>query len=92
MVTKKKRIVKAPLQSIIMTLLNQGGEMTANEISTVSGVSYITVRKYLEALLALNVIKIVGENKTPFNKAEGKKRGRSIRYSMILGKDYGKKK
>ena len=55
--TKKKRHFNVKERAIIKTIHDYGGSITANEISEVTGISYVTVRKYLKKLSKEEVIK-----------------------------------
>ena len=46
-------------KEILRVLHTHGGIMTANEISKETGISYVTVKKYLEKLLKKGVVKNV---------------------------------
>jgi len=53
---KKKSLVKDKEKIILMMLHKEGGFMTANEISEKTGISYVTVRKYLKKMVKEGVL------------------------------------
>ncbi|MFH1840281.1 MAG: winged helix-turn-helix domain-containing protein [Nanoarchaeota archaeon] len=53
---KEKPELNAKEASIISILHKRGGAMSANEISEVTGISYVTVAKYLNKLSKMGVI------------------------------------
>lgn len=53
---KKKSLVKDKEKIILLTLHKDGGFMTAHEISIKTGISYITVQKYLRKLLSEGIL------------------------------------
>lgn len=56
MVTKKKRILNSKEREIIRILHKKGGSMSAHEIARETGLSYVTVRKYLKRLINEGVL------------------------------------
>lgn len=56
MVTKKKRILNSKEREIIRILHKKGGSMSAHEIVRETGLSYVTVRKYLKRLIDEGVL------------------------------------
>jgi len=62
MVTKKKRILNSKEREIIRIIHRTGGSMSANEIAEKTGLSYVTVRKYLK--IAQNMAR--QENLSPY--------------------------
>jgi uncharacterized membrane protein len=56
MVTKKKRILNSKEREIIRIIHRTGGSMSANEIAEKTGLSYVTVRKYLKKLIEEGVL------------------------------------
>ena len=59
---KKKPYFNPKEREIIRALHLHGGYMTAHEIAEVTGISYVTVRKYLRKLHREGVIKKEGED------------------------------
>lgn len=74
----KKRILNHKMRTIVLVIHRQGGAMSPNEISRETGISYVTVQKYLGELLTLEVLKIVDGEKM----VKKKTRGQTIRYSL----------
>ena len=58
---KKKSLVKDKEKIILMILHKEGGFMTAHEISKKTGISYVTVRKYLKKMLKEGILAEVTE-------------------------------
>ncbi|MBI5002132.1 winged helix-turn-helix domain-containing protein [Candidatus Woesearchaeota archaeon] len=56
MVEKKKPLLNSKEREIIRMLHKEGGYMTAHEISAKTGLSYVTVKKYLKNLHDKGVI------------------------------------
>lgn len=56
MVTKKKRALNSKEREIVRILHKQGGSMSANEIAEKTGLSYVTVSKYLKKLIEEGVL------------------------------------
>jgi len=88
---RQYRGLNSKMQAIILVLDQQGGCMSAHEITKETGLSYITVRKYLDYLVG---IKILFEP-TPLAVLVKKKikkgnRGPTRRYSLNYGWIYAK--
>ena len=56
MMVKGKKQLNSKMQVIIQILHKKGGAMSENEIAKETGLSYITVRKYLKELVKKGVI------------------------------------
>ena len=59
---KRKKPELKPKEREIIRVIHKKGAMTTKEIADVTGISYVTVRKYLESLSKKGVIKQVSEN------------------------------
>lgn len=57
---KKKSQLNSKEMAIIMTIHKHGGKMSAHEISEITGISYVTVKKYLEKLKKEEVLTVIG--------------------------------
>ena len=53
---KKQGKLNSRMRDIIRVLHSRGGAMTAHEISKATGISYVTVRKYLARLFRMGVV------------------------------------
>ena len=53
---KKKPLVKDKERAILQYMDSQRGAITAHEISQATGISYVTVKKYLEKLVKEGVL------------------------------------
>lgn len=58
---KEKKELNPKMREIIRMLHKKGGAMSPNEIAEETGLSYITVQKYIEKLLKRGVIIKHGE-------------------------------
>lgn len=56
MTLKKKPILNSKEREIIRTLHKKSGAMTPHEIAKVTGISYVTVKKYLNKLYRRKLI------------------------------------
>jgi uncharacterized membrane protein len=55
-VVKEKKVLSTQEREIIRIIHKKGGAMSPNEIAEETGLSYVTVRKYLKRLLEKGVI------------------------------------
>ena len=53
---KEKKILNSKMRDILRIIHQQGGSISANEISAKTGMSYVTVKKYLKQLATLKLI------------------------------------
>ena len=59
---KKKRVLKDKEKTILDCIDKYGGAMTAHEVSKRTGISYVTVKKYINKLVKEGIlIGILGE-------------------------------
>src|SRR3989344_3984060 len=82
----KRKIVNHKMAEIIRTLHQKGGAMSTHEIAKESGLSYITVRKYIKELENLEIVfepiqKREGAIIAIIKKRKGK-RSRTKRYTL----------
>ena len=56
--TKKKKALNSKQRDIIRVLHKKGGSMTPHEISKETGISYVTVAKYIKELYDAGVIQV----------------------------------
>ena len=78
MITKK--VLNPKIEAIVLKLYQNDGMMTANEISKLTGVSYVVVQKYLNILLKKAIVFLVIER----HKIKKKYKGRSETKRYIL--------
>jgi uncharacterized membrane protein len=84
----KRKMINSKMSEIIQVLHKQGGAMSANEISTETGISYVTVRKYIKDLIDHLIITEVMRKSMGFVaivKKKNKGRSRTKRYSLNYG-------
>lgn len=60
MLKKKKPALKDKEKAILEIIHKYGGAMTANEIAERTGISYVTVKKYIEQLIKDKILIEVG--------------------------------
>lgn len=53
---KEKKLLNSKMQVIISVLHKKGGALTENEIAKETGLSYITVKKYIKDLVKKGII------------------------------------
>lgn len=53
---KEKKLLNSKMREIVRILHKKGGAMSPNEIAEETGLSYVTVQKYLKELLKKGVI------------------------------------
>jgi uncharacterized membrane protein len=53
---KEKKALNSKMREILRVLHKGGGAMSENEIAKETGLSYVTVKKYLKKLHELNLI------------------------------------
>lgn len=69
MVTKKK--LNSKMRDILLVVHRKGGSMTAHETARETGMSYVTVRKYLKLLKLKGVLIEHGTKKMSSRKKKG---------------------
>jgi len=55
---KKKNLVKDKEVVILQFIDSEGGGVTPNQIAERTGISYVTVKKYLDNLVKENILKV----------------------------------
>lgn len=60
---KSKPIIRDKERTILRYIDEHAGGCTAHEISEGTGISYVTVKKYLNRLVKLNVIEVEDDKK-----------------------------
>lgn len=55
---KKKSLLNTKEKIILKYINEQGGAVTPNEISQSTGISYITIRKYLKKLVKEGILEV----------------------------------
>lgn len=56
---KAKRLLNSKEREILRIIHKTGGSMTPNEIATETGLSYVTIKKYIKRLIEDEVIEEV---------------------------------
>lgn len=92
----KKKILNPREKEIIRTIHKRSGNISANEIATLTGFSYVTVRKYLNTLTKKEILvkrkllkaKLKAKKKTKSSTT----RGQTERYNLNYKKIYGDKR
>jgi len=59
---KKKTLVKDKERAILQHIDSVGGSVTANEIAEHTGISYVTVQKYLNKMVKEGILKVFEDN------------------------------
>ena len=60
---KKKQELNTKMREIIRIIHKKGGAMSTHEISEETGISYVTVKKYIKELVKRGVIEEHGNSK-----------------------------
>ena len=65
---KKQKELNSKMRDILMAIHRKGGAMSAHEIAKETGMSYITIRKYIQDLIKKGVLIEHGKDTEKKNK------------------------
>lgn len=85
----EKKALNSKMRDIIRILHKKSGSMTANEISKETGISYITVQKYLSLLEKKGVV-FSNEVKKKKSSSKSTSRRYDLNYDLIYSKKRNK--
>ena len=84
-------MIKDKERVILHYIDSQGGGVTPNEIVEKTGISYVTVKKYLKGLVEEDILEVEGCGEEKKTTTRGKTKRYYINYGLIYGFDKRKR-